>query len=103
MTEVITTCCMLVGLVLMWVNPRWFAVATSRGTETLDEDVEHSHANVPVKVTIKRHSEPVHCKQECPFLLEVILDQNSELVFSGGTRGLRWDGLLVQPWEVEKR
>ena len=72
MTVAIMTCCTLVELVLMWRTPHWVAVATSRGTQTLDGDVEHGHANTPPspKVMITRHGEAVDCMQDCPFFVK---------------------------------
>ena len=64
------TCCLLEGLTLLWRKQRWVAVATSRGTQTLDEDVEHGRAHVPRKVMITRHGEAVHRRQDCPFFVK---------------------------------
>ena len=57
---------MLVELLLVWRKPRWVAVATTRGTQTLDEDPEQCHMNVPPKVMITRYGEAVQCRQDCP-------------------------------------
>ena len=59
MTVVLMTCCVLVGLLLMWRKPRWVAVATSRGT---------------------RRGRALQAGLS--ILFEVTLDQNSQLVFS---------------------
>ena len=77
LTVVIITCCMIVGLLLMWRKPRWFAVATSRGTQTLDEDFEHCHTNI-----LPRNGLAVHCRQDCPVFFEDTRGQKSEVVFS---------------------
>ena len=67
---VIMICCMLVGLLLVWRKPRCVAVATSRGTRTMDDDVEQCHTSLPPKVMIANYGEAAHGKQDCPFFLE---------------------------------
>ena len=54
MAVVIMICCMIVGLLAVWRTSRWVTDRTTRGSQTLDEDLERCHTHVPQKFMITR-------------------------------------------------
>ena len=50
------------GLLVVSRKSIWIVETASRGTQTLDGDLERCHTNVPQKVMITRYGEAVPCR-----------------------------------------
>ena len=79
-TVVIMSCCILMGLVLLWWKSRGVAETIDSGTQTLEE--ERCSQDVPTRIMVTKHGKAAHCTNDCPFLFEISCDSVSELVFS---------------------
>ena len=60
---VIMTCCILMGLVLLW----WKSgrIAETIETQTLEEG--RCSQDVPTRIMVTRHGKAAHCRSDCPF------------------------------------
>ena len=91
---VIMTCCILMGLVLLWWKSGRVAETIDSGTQTLEE-VRRSQ-DVPTKIMVRKHGKAAHCRNDCPFLLKSHVIQ---LVFSlRSKRRLRQARLEAAHW-----
>ena len=74
------TCCILMGLVLLWRKTVRIVDMVDDETQTLEEG--ERDPEVPMRVMITKNGRAAHCRNDCPFFFEVVFNSDSELVFS---------------------
>ena len=67
-TVVIMTCCIFMGLVLLWWTFGGVAETIDSGTQTLEEG--RCAQDIPTRIMITKHGKAAHCRPDCPFLLK---------------------------------
>ena len=67
-TVVIMTCCILMGLVLLWWKSGRVAETIDRGTQTLEEG--RCSQDVLPRIMVTKHGKAAHYRNDCPFLLK---------------------------------
>ena len=74
------TCCILMGLVLLWRTSGRVIEMVDDETQTLKEC--RSDLNVPMRVMITKNGKAAHCKRRLSIPFEIAFDSVSVLVFS---------------------
>ena len=64
----IVTCCILMGLVLLWIKTGRIVDMVDDETQTLEEGKRDPE--IPTRATITKNGRAAHCRNDCPFLLE---------------------------------
>ena len=67
-TVVIMTCCILVGLVLLWWKSGRVAETVDNGTQKLQEG--RCSQDVLARIMVTNRGKAAHCTNDCPFLLK---------------------------------